>query len=96
TGPVPGPWALSDAARALLLELHGRAIAEPGFLAAGRATVADAGLGVRVAVGRQPGVSTVLTGRSGRLVLHDLQVAVTPVETETGDAPVSLVREGMP
>jgi uncharacterized protein (TIGR02677 family) len=88
-----GPWGLSDRARALLLELHGRAISDPTFLSSGASTVRDVGLGVDVTVRRAMGRSTVVTSRSGRLVLHDLQVAVTASDTSSTFAPSHLVGE---
>lgn len=77
-------WVLSDEARALLLELHSAAIADPGFLSARTASVRAAGLGLELHIRRQEGASTVVTGRSGRLVLHDLQLTVTEVTAVGG------------
>lgn len=68
---------LSDPARELLLELHARALAAAEFLPLGAGTVLDHRLGLAAAVRRSPGRSTTVSGRSGRLTLHDLTVAVT-------------------
>ena len=71
-----GPWSITDAARSLLLEMHGIAVSDPGFLTTGTATVRDAGLGLDLTVMKSPGHSMTLTSRTGRLVLHNLDLKV--------------------
>ncbi|MHB1614676.1 MAG: TIGR02677 family protein [Actinomycetes bacterium] len=83
-----GHLSLSDAARAVLLELHARAISDPRFVSSGASIARDTGLGIDVSVTRAPGRSTIIAGRSGRLVLHDLVlrvVALTDAENAADD-----------
>ncbi len=77
---------LSDAARELLLELHSRALVAPEFLSTGKAEVTDHRLGVAAVVRRVPGRSTTVTGRSGRLTLHDLAVSVVATAAQDADS----------
>ena len=73
------PWSTSDAARTLLLELHAIAISDPSFLLTGAATIRDIGLGIDLTVLKAPGRSTTVASRSGRLVVHDLELKVQGV-----------------
>lgn len=90
-GTSPGSWTLSEAARALLLELQARATADPEFLTSGVATARASDLGVALTVTRAPGHAMVITSRSGRLVLHDLQLAALAVDTAAAPTPEKAV-----
>jgi hypothetical protein len=83
----PGPWSITDAARALLLELHSIAISDPEFLHTGSATIRDVGLGIDLTVVTAPGRSMTVASRSGRLVLHDLELSVEVGSQPAGAAP---------
>ena len=72
----PGPWSITDAARTLLLELHGIAISDPDFLHTGSATIRAVGLGIDLTVVTAPGRTMTVVSGSGRLVLHDLELSV--------------------
>src|SRR5207247_9929697 len=71
-----GELALRDETRGLVLELHARALADPGFLRDGVGTVHDSGLGITLTARRVAGVDTRLVSRSGRRVLHDLLLVI--------------------
>jgi uncharacterized protein (TIGR02677 family) len=73
---------LSDAGRGLLLELQARALATPEFVGGGEAAVTDHRLALHAVVRRAPGTVTTVTGRSGRLTLHDLSVRVEAIAAD--------------
>jgi hypothetical protein len=76
TGRLDG-IAISDEARAALLELHARALSAAGgpvrHAAQASATLPD-GSRVRLLVAPRPGTSTVVRSPSGILELHDLSL----------------------
>jgi len=77
-----GAVRVSDAARAVLLDLYGRALAGHGrpLVAEDTATVVTAAVGnappLRLSVRRTPGSNTVITSPSGRLQLIDITLTV--------------------
>jgi uncharacterized protein (TIGR02677 family) len=79
-----GSVRLSDQARVALLDLYGRALAGHGRPLADGAEAAAWADGLRLAVRRTPGQSTVVTSPAGRLELVGLSLMVTPV---AGEAP---------
>jgi uncharacterized protein (TIGR02677 family) len=73
-----GSVRLSDQARSALLDLYSRALAGHGRPLTGDAEAAASAGGVRVAVRRTPGQSTVITSPAGRMELVGLSVMVMP------------------
>jgi uncharacterized protein (TIGR02677 family) len=82
-----GSVRLSDQARTALLDLYSRALAGHGRPLTRDAEADASAGGVRIAVRRTPGESTVITSPAGRMELVGLSIAV--MSAEAGSAPVA-------
>jgi uncharacterized protein (TIGR02677 family) len=82
-----GSVRLSDQARTALLDLYSRALAGHGRPLTQDAEADASAGGVRIAVRRTPGESTVITSPAGRMELVGLSIAV--MSAEAGSAPVA-------
>ena len=82
-----GSVRLSDQARTALLDLYSRALAGHGRPLTQDAEAGASAGGVRIAVRRTPGESTVITSPAGRMELVGLSIAV--MSAEAGSVPVA-------